>query len=129
MCSRRYLRMKCMLSALKPFTLSVYDLLSHIFMNSLQTSFTRALCSVFRSRCHLPIPLLLSFHPCFSLSVPVIDLDTECRGEVTKLLFGLPFKIPFLWGRVGIEIYSVVMLRRKGESDSSSIWRRERYIQ
>lgn len=75
MCSRHYLRMKCMLSTPKPFTPSVYDLLSHIYMNSLQTSFTRALCSVFRSRCHLRPSWPSLFYFPFTLAFSFLSLS------------------------------------------------------
>jgi hypothetical protein len=120
-----------MLCVLKPFSPSVYVLLSYIFMNSRQIPFARAVPSAPPSRWHLrrscpPPPFFPLLFPCLSLLVPVTDLDPECRLNSHKI--GLTLRGPCIViysynksQRDALFLKFILVKNSKNVSDSKSV--------
>lgn len=94
-----------------------------------------------RSPPHLPhflppggtcLPLALPSFPfflAFDFWPLLLAWTLTAEQTLKKLVFCSSFKIMFMWGSVGVDIRSVVVLRWEVKSDNSAIWRYERYVQ
>jgi hypothetical protein len=65
-------------------------------------------------------PLSLGYLPCLSLSVPVIDLDPQCRQHSQNWCSACHSKFRFCGVRLGIDVHRALVLRGESNSDTSA---------